>query len=66
MATVDLVFDADCPNVPAAREQLEAAFARLGLEPVWRELIHGSDDVPEYARGYGSPDRARRPARRPR
>ncbi len=55
MAAVDLVFDAGCPNVPAAREQLQAAFAQLGLEPAWRELVNGSDDVPEYARGYGSP-----------
>lgn len=55
MARVDLVFDDDCPNVPAAREQLRAAFAQLGLNPRWRELVNGDADVPEYARGFGSP-----------
>jgi len=52
--SVDLVFDADCPNVDAARDQLKAAFAQLGIEPAWRELVN-DDDMPEYARGYGSP-----------
>jgi len=52
---VDLVFDADCPHVPAAREQLAAAFEQLGLEPTWRELVNGADALPDYARGYGSP-----------
>jgi len=51
MPAVDLVFDDDCPNVPAARAQLERAFEALGLEPAWRELVNGRDELPEYARG---------------
>lgn len=52
---IDLVFDSDCPNVPAARAQLAAALRELGREPTWREIVSDGDDVPDYARGYGSP-----------
>lgn len=55
MPKVDLVFDADCPNVPAAREQLRLAFEAIGIPPRWRELNNDADAVPDYARGFGSP-----------
>lgn len=53
--TVELVYDRDCPNVPAARAQLLRAFNVVGLAPLWREWDVRQADVPVHARGYGSP-----------
>jgi len=53
--TVELVYDRDCPNVPAAREQLLAAFKAAGREPSWQEWDVSLAAVPEHVRGYGSP-----------
>jgi mercuric ion transport protein len=53
MASVELIYDADCPHVAAARRQIRAACARVGLEPRWSE--HLRDEAPPTARGYGSP-----------
>jgi len=55
MATVELLYFPDCPNVPAAREQLRRAFAAIGAPPAWAEVDVSSDDAPLHARGYGSP-----------
>ncbi|MBI2897940.1 MAG: MerC domain-containing protein [Deltaproteobacteria bacterium] len=55
MTTVDLVYDADCPNVQAARANLLRAFVAVGREPRWREYRIGAEDLPDHARGYGSP-----------
>ncbi len=52
---VELIFDVDCPNVGAAREQLRRAFALTGMAPVWREWEHNDPACPPYAHGYGSP-----------
>lgn len=52
---VELVYDADCPNVPAARAQLMQAFATAGAEPRWQEWAKDADDTPARVRGYGSP-----------
>ncbi len=52
---VDLIYDADCPNVAAARSQLLAAFARAGRAARWSEWDRGRPDSPGYVRGYGSP-----------
>jgi len=53
--TVELVYDRDCPNVPAAREQLLAAFKAAGREPAWQEWDVSLDAVPAHVRGFGSP-----------
>ena len=55
MPTVELISDAECPNVDDARTQLNRAFAEAGLSPLWTEWR--SDDVtsPAHVRGYGSP-----------
>jgi hypothetical protein len=37
MATVDLVYSSDCPNVTLARANLLLAFARAGVKPKWSE-----------------------------
>lgn len=53
--TVELIYDADCPNVPAARSKLIKAFMQTGVSARWREWERGSPDAPDYARSYGSP-----------
>ena len=55
MADVELLYFPECPNVPAAREQLARAFAAIGLAPHWTEVDMSAESVPEHARGYGSP-----------
>ncbi|MBT8464894.1 MAG: MerC domain-containing protein [Deltaproteobacteria bacterium] len=55
MPRVELVYDSDCPNVPDARTQLLRAFEELDLPPHWQEWCFGEPEVPEHARGYGSP-----------
>jgi hypothetical protein len=55
MARVELLYFADCPNVPAARDQLKRAFEAIDATPVWNEIDVSARDVPEYAHGFGSP-----------
>jgi mercuric ion transport protein len=52
---IELIYDADCPNVPAARSQLLRAFAKAGVEATWVEWDRSSRGSPSYARRYGSP-----------
>jgi mercuric ion transport protein len=55
MATVDLVYATDCPNVSLARANLLLAFARAGVKPKWSEHRIGDPESPAHTRGYGSP-----------
>lgn len=55
MAEVELLYFPDCPNVPAAREQLRRAFEATGASPKWTEVDVSAEVAPPYARGYGSP-----------
>ena len=55
MPAVELLYDADCPNVNRAREQLFRAFAKAGLEARWREWHADDTEAPAYVRGFGSP-----------
>jgi hypothetical protein len=52
---VELIYDADCPNVAAARSVLIEAFARTRTSARWREWERSAADTPAYARSYGSP-----------
>lgn len=52
---VDLVFDADCPNVDDARTLLRTALIAAGLPPAWREWERDGADTPARLRGLGSP-----------
>lgn len=52
---VELIIDRDCPNVAAARQQLNQAFAAIGLKATWTEWDREAQDAPPYARLYGSP-----------
>ena len=52
---VELIYDADCPNVAQARSLLIKAFTQTGVSARWREWERGAPDTPEYARRYRSP-----------
>ena len=52
---VELIYDADCPNVSQARSLLIQAFTRTGVSARWREWERGAPDSPDYASRYGSP-----------
>jgi mercuric ion transport protein len=55
MPTVELVYDADCPNASEARAQLLRAFTESGIEARWREWCGDDPEVPPHVRGFGSP-----------
>ncbi len=55
MPTIELIYDADCPNVPATRVRLTQALQAVGLPVHWREWDRAAADAPAYARRYGSP-----------
>jgi mercuric ion transport protein len=55
MLTVELIYDRQCPGAGEARAHLLSAFAQLRLAPQWSEYQIGDANVPEHARGYGSP-----------
>ena len=52
---IELIYDADCPNVAAAREHLREALARAGASPDWKEWDRADPEGPPYVRRYGSP-----------
>jgi len=52
---VELIYDADCPNVAAARSLLIKAFTQTGVSARWREWERSASDSPDYASRYGSP-----------
>jgi hypothetical protein len=55
MARIELVFFSGCPNVEAARLNLRAACAALGLPPSWTEWDLLEDGVPTRMHTLGSP-----------
>jgi hypothetical protein len=54
-ARVELIYDATCPNVDAARQQLRDALARAGRPPIWTEWDRAAPSSPAYVRRYASP-----------
>ena len=52
---VELIFDADCPNVAATRSQLIKAFTSTGISARWKEWERNSPASPAHARSFGSP-----------
>ncbi|MBI1355725.1 MAG: hypothetical protein GC160_15405 [Acidobacteria bacterium] len=52
---VELVYDADCPNVGSARTALLEAFAQRGLPAAWSEWERHDPEAPSYVRSCGSP-----------
>jgi len=55
MATVELVYDTDCPNVVDAREQLRRAFAAAKVDGSWIEWRGDDAASPARVRGFASP-----------
>jgi len=55
MSKVELIYDADCPNVGAARSQLQDAIGVVGAALQWQEWDRNDPSSPPYARQYGSP-----------
>jgi hypothetical protein len=55
MKDVELVYDAGCPNVETARDQLRRAFEEAKLPAFWREWIRGDPTNPPRVERYGSP-----------
>lgn len=55
MPIIDFIFDDDCPNIIAAREQLRSACANLGIPPQWNEWNRTAPNTPEHLQGFGSP-----------
>ena len=52
---VELIYDADCPNITQARALLIKAFTRTGISARWLEWERTAPESPEYARSCGSP-----------
>jgi mercuric ion transport protein len=55
MPGVELVYDADCPNVAGARAQLMRGFSKARVQAEWQEWNVTEPDTPSHVRGYGSP-----------
>jgi mercuric ion transport protein len=53
--TVELVYEASCPNIAAARAHLLRAFEAAGCTARWTEWELSRRDAPAHVRGYGSP-----------
>jgi len=52
---VELIYDADCPNLEKTRSLLIQAFTQTGVSARWREWERSAPESPEYVRFYGSP-----------
>src|SRR5260370_17662360 len=52
---ITLVYDADCPNLPAARLALREALEHEGREPQWVEYDRAAAGTPAPLLRYGSP-----------
>lgn len=52
---VELIWQRDCPNVTAARQNLMRAFSQAGVPARWREWCVDEAGCPEHARAFGSP-----------
>lgn len=52
---VELIYDADCPNIKPARALLIKAYTRTGVSARWLEWERSNPESPEYTRTCGSP-----------
>ena len=52
---VELIFDATCPHVEAARAQLREALTRAERPVTWTEWDREALNAPPHARRYASP-----------
>ena len=52
---IELIYDADCPNVAATRSLLIRAFTQTGISARWKEWERSSPASPSYVQDFGSP-----------
>lgn len=52
---VELIYDADCPNIAATRSLLIKAFTKIGVSARWKEWERDLPENPEYVQSFGSP-----------
>ena len=52
---VELIYDADCPNVVTTRSLLIRAFTQTGISARWKEWERSSPESPSYVQNFGSP-----------
>lgn len=55
MPIVEFIYDSDCPNFRATRENLLRAFAQAGIRAKWTEWERSAPETPDHARQFGSP-----------
>lgn len=55
MATVELVYEASCPNVRETRARLIEAFHTAGVQPSWTEWEINEPETPDRVKRLGSP-----------
>jgi hypothetical protein len=55
MPILELVYDADCPNIDDARAQIRAALSAAGLAMRWKEWDRADPAAPDHVRRWGSP-----------
>lgn len=53
--SVELIYFEGCPNVEAARKNLEAALKGAGKNTEWQEWEQNNPAAPGYVKQYGSP-----------
>lgn len=52
---VELIWDAECPNVRATRANLKQAFSAADIQADWQEWDRDDPEAPVYVQNYGSP-----------
>ena len=52
---IELIYDADCPNINRARAMIEAALIELGAALVWTEWDREAANIPQEYKRFGSP-----------
>jgi mercuric ion transport protein len=52
---IEFIYEKTCPNIAAARAQLQQACAITGISAEWQEWEVSAADAPDYIHGYGSP-----------
>jgi len=55
VSSIEFIFDSDCPNVSATRENLRAALKTAGLPLRWQEWNRADAKAPAHVKRYGSP-----------
>ena len=52
---IELIYFDGCPNLEAARANLQQALEEANVPPKWREWEQSDADAPAYVQRHGSP-----------